>query len=209
MQNRLITFGCSLTYGHGLPDCLEKDNSPGKHPSKYAWPQLLANQLNKECVNMSLAGSSNKRIWHRLINFEYQQSDVVVILWTSPDRLGIIKSKDDEFDIGPWMIGDLKVADFYYSEVYNKYNSKIETALYINHSNLILKQKGIIPYNMIASNSCIDCFDLYDLKTEFIPLHIINDRYTTDIAEARLTRHPGIKGHELFFKDLYNFLNTR
>jgi hypothetical protein len=134
---------------------------------------------------------------------------MVVILWTNPDRVGIIKSKNETVDIGPWMIGDSTVADFYYSSIYDEHNSKIETSLYIDHTDLFLKQNGIIPYHMITSESCIDCFNMVGSEKEFIPLHIINNRYTTDIAETRLTNHPGIKGHELFFKDLGDFLNTR
>lgn len=209
MQNRLITFGCSLTYGHGLPDCLENDGRPGKLPSVYAWPQLLADHLSRECINNALSGSSNKRIWHRIVNFKYHPLDLVIILWTSPDRYGIVRSKEEVFDIGPWMLGEAQIADTYYSKIYHEYNSRLETALYINHADLFLKQQGITPLHMIASKSFIDCFNLLDIVTEFIPLHIINSRYTTDISETRFTSHPGVKGHELFFKDLSKVLNTK
>jgi lysophospholipase L1-like esterase len=209
MQNRLVAFGCSLTYGHGLPDCLEKDNTPGLYPSKYAWPQLLADRLNKECVNEALSGSSNKRVWHRIVNFDYKDSDTVIILWTSPDRYGIVKSQKEIFDIGPWMADNNKIANAYYSKIHNEYNSKLETALYIHHSDLFLKKQGINPIHLILSKNQSDCFCVKNLEIDFISLFITDAKYMDDVEEPKLTGHPGTLGHELFFKDLYNFLNTR
>ena len=48
-MNRLVTFGCSHTFGQALPDVW--DSKKEEHlfhngASKYAWPQLLANKLN-------------------------------------------------------------------------------------------------------------------------------------------------------------------
>ena len=60
MHKRLITFGCSNTYGHGLPDCHVPPNEAGPNPSKVAWPQLLADRRGLECVNLGQPGGSNK-----------------------------------------------------------------------------------------------------------------------------------------------------
>ena len=43
---KLVTFGCSYTYGHGLPDCIMAKGRAGKRPSKFAWPYLLAKKLD-------------------------------------------------------------------------------------------------------------------------------------------------------------------
>ena len=53
----LVTFGDSCTYGDGLQDCL-----PPKmpNPSKFAWPTLLASQMDYDLVNLSKPGASNK-----------------------------------------------------------------------------------------------------------------------------------------------------
>jgi len=59
---RLIAFGCSYTYGAGLEDCFTPPIGHGPIPSKFAWPQLVANELNMECINMSSSGASNKEI---------------------------------------------------------------------------------------------------------------------------------------------------
>ena len=46
-MDRLVAFGCSYTYGHGLPDCIMAKGRAGKRPSKFAWPYLLAKKLDK------------------------------------------------------------------------------------------------------------------------------------------------------------------
>ena len=54
-MDRLVAFGCSNTYGEGLPDCwVDKNGDPsrtkagfhGPKPSKLAWPRLMANNMN-------------------------------------------------------------------------------------------------------------------------------------------------------------------
>ena len=73
---RVIAFGCSFTFGHGLPDCFNPPKNPGKAPSKYAWPSLVANELNVKCINKSLPGSSNKRIWHNIGKFKFKKTKI-------------------------------------------------------------------------------------------------------------------------------------
>jgi hypothetical protein len=43
---RIIAFGCSYTYGHGLPDCLDDDKiTQGPTHSNLAYPSILAEKL--------------------------------------------------------------------------------------------------------------------------------------------------------------------
>ena len=62
---RLVAFGCSQTWGSALPDVWgikENQTIHERGVSKYAWPKLLANKLDVECVNLGIAGASNKEI---------------------------------------------------------------------------------------------------------------------------------------------------
>ena len=53
-MSRLITFGDSFTYGHGLVDChVPEKNWQGPNPSKFAWPQVLGDMLGIEVINKS------------------------------------------------------------------------------------------------------------------------------------------------------------
>lgn len=78
---RLVTFGCSHTYGQGLPDCWI-DNRAGPVPSNYAWPTLLAKKLNLECVNLSSPGSGNFQILINLLKAELRPDDLVILAFS-------------------------------------------------------------------------------------------------------------------------------
>ena len=91
---RLVAFGCSNTFGQALPDVWDykKNVSISKQgPSKYAWPQVLADKLNLECVNLGTPGASNKEVWFHIVNTEFKKSDIVIILWPGRSRWCIIK----------------------------------------------------------------------------------------------------------------------
>ena len=200
-MTRLIAFGCSMTYGAALPDCWPQPAPP----SKFAWPELIATAMSRECVNKSSPGASNKRIWHNIINFEFQETDLVFILWSMPDRASIVKSKEEVLDIGPWMTDQSTIAKHYYSNIHHNYNSKLETALYINHSNLILNQQNVQVYNLILEKQDATCFKLSNMLTDHIPLYIGD--YERRYPRALDNAHIGIEGTTAFAKDILKFLN--
>jgi hypothetical protein len=103
MYKRLVTFGCSNTYGQGLKDCSEPDLRAGPLPSKFAWPQLLANHLKLECVNMSEPGASNKQLWWKTVNFEFEPTDLVIYAATFVNRELVLEDDTDDYkNIGMW-----------------------------------------------------------------------------------------------------------
>mgnify|MGYP003309481114 CR=1 FL=1 len=82
-MTRLIAFGCSHTYGQALPDIWDHKKNKEittQGPSKYAWPQILSDKLNLECINLGSPGASNKEVWFHIVNTEFKKSDIV-ILW--------------------------------------------------------------------------------------------------------------------------------
>ena len=79
-MNRLVTFGCSLTYGSSI------------RRSNDAWAQPTSNPKNLELINMGIPGASTKRIWWEILNFDFNKNDTVVVLWTHMDRWCILKS---------------------------------------------------------------------------------------------------------------------
>jgi hypothetical protein len=56
---KLVTFGCSFTYGHGLADCMAEDGSNGPTASEQAWPSVLGKLTGMKVDNVSEPGSSN------------------------------------------------------------------------------------------------------------------------------------------------------
>jgi len=125
-MSRLIAFGCSHTYGVGLPDCYKLGKTLGT-PSKLSWPQLVANELNYECVNLSEPGSSNKRITYNVSKFNFLSTDLVMILWTYPARHCIIKD-NHIVDILPLTKGKLEKT--YYKNFHTEKDNKFMDNVY-------------------------------------------------------------------------------
>ena len=98
---RLVAFGCSYTRGTALDDVwdFEKKCSIFPQPSKYAWPQLIANELGIECLNLGKGGLSNKAIWHNVVNFKFEPNDLIIIHWSFFDRFHFFENKDQGYII--------------------------------------------------------------------------------------------------------------
>ena len=170
-MNRLVTFGCSHTFGQALPDVW--DSKKEEHlfhngASKYAWPQLLANKLNIECVNQGKPGASVKEIWYRVVNFDFQKEDIVIVLYTIEPRSclifsdqisdhDIVSNKKDwrlfcdyfpepniksKEKILPISSGEKhKIADRYFKFMYDPYDYIMDIYMRINYIDMFLKNK--------------------------------------------------------------------
>lgn len=108
-MSRLIAFGCSFTYGHGLKDCcfdgIKHHKIDVMHtPSKFAWPQIAADMLDLECVNCSVSGTGNKQILYNIVNFEFKPNDIVVPMWTYFCRHMVLQDSGEPMSLGPWMV---------------------------------------------------------------------------------------------------------
>ena len=146
-MSRLIVFGCSHTYGHGLPDCYRKptpsnSDSAGPEPSKLGWPNHLAKLMNiNTVINQGKPGASNKEIWHRIINFALQRDDIVFILWSYTSRYCILyhpealTTKIEQISLGqlrPERRNDL--SSLYYKHFYSEYDADVDFSLRTDHT---------------------------------------------------------------------------
>ena len=102
--NRLITFGDSSTYGHGLPDCFIPPYNAGDYPSKLGWVNILADKLNiDKIVNLARPGASNRFILHRIINFnDFKNDDLVIIQFAHLTRDFYFKNDSKIEFVGSW-----------------------------------------------------------------------------------------------------------
>lgn len=135
-MSRLIAFGCSHTYGVGLSDCWDGDGVGDLPPSKFAWPQLLADMLDLECVNASNYGASNREIWWNIINFPLDKTDKIVVQWTYPNRDCIINSNGDIEQLTVWSDND--VVKKFVALTHDDYDKSIESHTYIQHANMLV-----------------------------------------------------------------------
>ena len=216
-MSRLVAFGCSHTYGEGLKDCWvpEGENidgiegpDAGKFPSKYAWPQLLADKLNIECCNLGLPGTSNKFIWHNILNTHLTKKDIVVILWTYHNRTCILKNKNRYQRI---MVSDINnpgrpeqersLAETFYENYYYDYNAIVESVGQINHIKSYLDNINVKNYHLLINTS---------IKEEAIPewnqvkLHPIKLRYDLPLAEDN--KHPGEEANKILSNKIYTII---
>ena len=140
---RIVTFGCSHTYGHGLADCyLLPSCQPGPTPSKFAWPQLLSKEFNLEVVNMGKAGASNIEILTRILSFEFLETDLIIVQWTHMPRDMLFGIPNDQ-QLGP-NFPEVKTSnnkDYYM--VRNEYDTTVRSLLHIHHADMFFRHNNL------------------------------------------------------------------
>ena len=189
---RIIAFGCSYTYGHGLSDCLDNDGHPGPLPSKLAFPSLVAQKLNCNYINLGKSGNSNKEIWNDILNFEFQKDDIVITTWTYYSRFCIIK--DDHIKrINPWNNSDR----IFYMNYSNRNDMQLDFYNRLNHINCYLSNINIKSYNYIIEELTSDA--PHWNTTNILGLF-------NKIDEAEDNCHPGIKSHSAFAENIYTHI---
>jgi hypothetical protein len=197
--DRLVAFGCSHTFGHGLLDCYDPHDitGPGNKPSNVAWPAMLAKKLNLQCINISRPGSSNKEIWYNIVNFNFKPGDLVFILWTTAWRHCIIK-KDKIYDVSSWCKN--KAAKSYYKHVFNEYDANVGLNMKMSYVDYYLKNRKIKFYQLLY-----DSYDYEQLSfnnnSSIIPLSM--HEYLENYPKAIDNMHAGEFAHSQFATDIY------
>tara|TARA_B100001057_G_scaffold481223_1_gene554990 strand:+ start:1640 stop:2281 length:642 start_codon:yes stop_codon:yes gene_type:complete len=201
-MKRLVTFGCSLTYGSKL----ENPND--------AWPNQLATKWNLGLNNMACPGTSTKRIWWEIINFDFKKTDTVVVLWTHMDRWCILKDTPkrgidatghhEEWDIPnkivmyPGYLHSkdemmLKKQEAYYKYIHDNFDMLTQYLCYINHAHNYLKNKVSKQYHARASE--IDKTLDFN-RVDFLPIDF--DEIRTKHPKATDNQHPGKEAYAEF-----------
>lgn len=210
-MSRLITFGCSHTYGHGLEDCLISGNRPGPEPSKFAWPALLGNMLRLEVVNMSIPGASNLQILHSILRFKFQEEDQVVVLWSHTDRDLIFLEKPQYYNgplfmpIGSWSKDNDNTIVKAWAQVHSRHDMTIRSLYYIHHAEHFFKTLTLKNNHFTADEDLL----------KFIPAYLKfkNLRNTelwkciTDSDKALDGGHMGPIGHSLIANEIFKVIN--
>ena len=215
-MSRIIAFGCSNTWGEGLPDTWNAGDE-GRwrgQPSKFAWPQILADKMNLECVNIGEGGVSNKYIANLIAETEFQQDDIVVVLWTYFSR-SCVFAEDGSVrrlmsqDISNNNISknDRKWNKIYYNKFYTDQDAIKDGYFRANFAKLYLDSIGIKNYHYT-------CFEQQSIGPSSIKpapkwscIDFPDIRFTpSDVALDRL--HPGIRSQHQMAMDIYEDLKT-
>ncbi len=207
-MKRLVTFGCSYTYGHGLSDCYAPPDGAGKFPSSYSWPNVVANELGCPVSNNSVCGNSNFGILHDILNFNFLDGDVVVTMWTFVLRDILFGKKN--------LLGNQKIThigDWDKQEIVKHWlipetvpNMATRAWLNIHHANLYLKSKNIPFYNITCSWE-----ELKKYKPSFIDIDfnkLKTDMHHEPVDLALDNKHPGTKTHKLVADEVLKIIKN-
>lgn len=194
-MNRIITVGCSYTFGHGLADCIELvGNGPGPDPSNLGFATMLADYLGRPLVNLAQPGASDKQIMNIADNTTFNESDICLLQWSHNDRHCVIEGQYTN-KLGPWM--DTKIAKLYYKRIHNDNDAVVMRSVYINYINLKLRNLGVKTYNILPiTATCINIDKLIIMSNK----NIQHFRVDTALDNS----HPGPKSQKLFAEYLIN-----
>lgn len=155
MSERLVAFGCSITYGDTLPDCYTADQSDpmgyraGADPSLYAWPSMAAGLLGMPCLNLGRSGSSNTRILMDILRHDWQPGDVAAVLWTYINR-DVLFRGDGMVNVGPWNATSGAPYDSFF-QAHDPSDMQTRSWMAHHHAGLYLGSKGV-PFVMASAD---------------------------------------------------------
>jgi len=200
-MNRIITIGCSHTYGDALDDNwdFEKNETIKNFPSKFSWPNLLGKMMGMECVNLSSSGASNYSIQQKLVTTSLKKTDIVFILWTYSDRIHFFRDEiGKHIFINSW--SDTNIAKLWYENFYFDYDNYLKNILIINQVDSFLKNRVEKCYHMIVEETMTK---LFDNSIHKIPIlcskfeNILNSN-----PKANDNWHMGKEGHRVFSEEI-------
>lgn len=203
-ESRLITFGCSYTYGIGLPDIKQYIiTGHPMGPSKLGWPKLLSKKLNCKLVNVSYTGSSNTEILYNILTFKFQPNDIVVIMWTHPIR-------DIIFDKWIHILSQRTRLGFWWKDKNKEWENQVNIKDYItktwmcmHHADLLLKSK-----NTNYIHYPFDMTDYKDYKIKEITIdNLCNDGFI--VVDRAPDHHPSVESHKLTAENIFRILNAK
>ena len=214
---RIMAFGCSITYGEGLIDAQEKspdlkklihEGMPPKS-SKYAWPAALGVTLDCDVKNFGYPGTSNKNICNIVIQQKYKKNDIAVILWTNFSRTTFNTEKNKWFDIGPHSLATRKKtkSSIFYKHLYYDFNQNIENYSAINFAKLYLDSKGVKNYHFIWTTIPLEHMEVPQWNS--VDIQYINIRDSENPNYIHLDyacddMHPGPQTQNLIAYTMYN-----
>lgn len=202
-MSRLIAFGCSLTYGHGLSDCIKQPyNEPGDTASEQAFPTIVSRKLNRTCINLSRPGASNKEIWNNAVNYKYDSKDIVLVHWSYPDRNVIYKDDSTMIELAPWH--DNAESKIFYKHFHSNNDANNDFYLRLDHLNNVYNRLNIRSLFFIPADKCYTKQPNWcnaEISKNYIEkLSHDNNDYGLD------NTHPGANSHYELARQIYRIL---
>jgi hypothetical protein len=195
-MSRVVTFGCSHTYGLELPDCLTVDDPP----SKMGFSNIVGNALNLEVINRADTGASQKQIAATVLETEFDIGDIVIINWSSPLRRGIWNGSHWE-QLASWT--EDRIWKRYYAKYHRIEDDTLDSLMNINLANLFLKNKCKKVINAMHRHSNEIVNSTHSWNSVSIDLIFADDNF---YYKQLKYGHPDLKSHKVFAERLLNLL---
>lgn len=227
-MSNLYAFGDSCTYGYGLPDVWHENvhdeyRCPTYNPyssgaSSYAWPNILAKKIDRQCYNFGTPGASNKEILWRFQHVlpDIKTDDMVVFLWSWFDRHCILREDfETTFNVSIGRTKNCNGKNIKKSAIYNDlfvdpHDMLVSNWTRIHYAHLACKSIGMSSYHMFGPNITHEYLlppkfiDLNDMNIIYTNLHYIEDEFPKALDED----HPGIEAHEYISDLFYELIKT-
>lgn len=180
---------------------------PGTEPSKFAWPELLAQLTDRICVNKASCGASNKEIWYDIHKFEFEPQDLVFVQWSFYDRSCILYD-NGIIPLGHWMINDDKNSRLFFKKFYSKYEQYADFCLRARDIADYLKSMKIKSHMIAApKNRTVSQTENHNVIT--LPEMLNTPNIAQVATDAALDRHhPGLKSHSQFAQLIFDEINS-
>ena len=187
-MTRLVTFGCSFTYGEELDELTD------------AWPNVLANFLNIDVKNEGKTGSSNLEILYKILNFNFQEDDIVVIMWTYYSRDYLFKTPTHQYSIGPWSkdINDLTA----WVSLHTDHDLIMRSFINIHHAHSYLSLLNVKNYHTTVGIRKEQTYNPGSLPPSFFKFKLHSVEKILDRGGKLKRGHPDKLTHLLMAKEI-------
>lgn len=197
---KIRAYGCSYTSGHGIEDVWDPINKKNlTDVSKQSWPFQVGKGLDLPVINYGFGGSSNKEILYKILNTEFCQDDIVIVLWTYVARSCIINT-DELFRLTPNYRD--KVNKFWKKNFTSAENLNFEFQTNYSLANYYLKDKNIKTFNLMINKNYWDLVEKNNNNIDNIYLKINTPPYGID------GKHPHISEYTRFSKELIKYFKN-
>lgn len=205
-MSRLVAFGCSYTYGYGLPDCFIPPNSPGTDPSIYSWASIVAKGLKLSCDNKSRPGASNFEILEKILSYEYEPDDTVIVMWSFHEREMLYTDNLERVYLHTGSTQDVQSK---WLSIHTDTDFRMRTWIYTYTAHLHLESLNVKFHflNVDFDKLFHDLKPKWAEKVKFLKpnLHFLGKCYTLGLDN----KHPGIIPHAIVAKNILKELEEK
>jgi len=206
-RKKLIVSGDSFTFGSN------QRNHDGsiKNSQTYVWPDILAEKLDMECVNLGEGGTGNEKIHNKMFDELCHPKDIglAICMWSSFDRWDFYDFSfrvylQRHWDLLSKMKKSLRYFHSFQTQCEHKNVDYLQVQAFYPTESLIKGYLNIPHFDHINSKTFLgwpiyEELGGYQISTKLREL----DPDQTELHISDVDNHPNDKGHEWIAEFLY------